>query len=231
MNEELIPPSSDGQHTEAATSEEQSKKITFTPEQQAVIDRVVKYAMSRAGKDARIEAERLRKELAARSTTDDAGHRTLAADLAEARSELAAVKREQEAAALDATIRSACAKEDFLDIDLAVEISKRSVRVVDGKPVVIDPATGSEMLDETLSPVTVQGLARRIATDKPFLVRSRVVGGTGASERGNLPMPPTVNLEDLFGKRSKGQLANQLAQRSPREYRRLRSLAQQQGLI
>jgi hypothetical protein len=130
---------------------------------------------------------------------------------------------------VSAVLHKAVASQAFYDSDLAAQILRASIRVVDGKPVVID-ATGAPRLNSEFNPMTPAEAARELAESKKFLVRSDFKPGVGSVMSTN-PPSNSVKLEDLFGSTSNGALANRMAMSNPAEYRRKRAQAVQAGLL
>lgn len=203
--------------------------VEFSSAQQKKIELIVKEVSARAGADARAEAERLRKEVealkAATPVTPD-----LSKDLELSRAELKALKAAQSESQLTEQLRQA-AGDMFLDTSLAVRLMKDSVKIgADGKPIVVDEQ-GNPALGSDFQPLSLAGLAERIADQKKFLARGVVKRGAGSTPGGGAPANAGPRLADLFGPKSNGGLANALALRSPSEYTRLKNLAREKGLL
>jgi hypothetical protein len=150
-------------------------------------------------------------------------------ELATTRAELSALKAAQQETAIRDTLRAAVGN-DFLDGELAANILRSSIKLVDGKTVVVD-GSGQVRLGPTLDVMTVTELAKELQTSKPFLVRSRIVGGLGSSQSQSMSTSTGPKLEDLFGPRSNGGAANRLALQNPQAYRAMRARAKEQGLL
>ena len=205
-------------------------KVTFDERQQAKIEAIIADVTKRTASDLRTKVADLEKQLAAAKSATPAAP-DLSKDLDLTRAELASLRAEQSQAKLDAQLRAA-AGDLFLDSDLAVRVMKDSVRVgADGKVTVVD-ANGGVAMNAQFSPMTLAELALKVADQKRYLARGRTLPGAGSTPfQGTPPSTTQMKLEDLFGRKSNGALANSLALKSPTEYRRLRALAVQKGLI
>lgn len=204
-------------------------KVVFDEAQKARINEIVKEASKRAGVEARAESERLRKELEGRKTNTPPAEETVL-QLAETRAELASIKAAAAESQLKGELLQAASAENFIDASLAADLLARSVKIVGGKPVVVDPSTGEQRLGANFEPMTLKEAMADLARQKSFLVHGRTRPGSGStptiSNQSNSP-----KLEDLFGRKSNGAAANTLAMRDPGQYRRLKSLAREKGLI
>ena len=202
-------------------------KVTFSEEQKARVNEIVKEASARAGAEARAETERLRKLVPVTPTEPQSTDTLLR--LAEAQAELTSLKSEREESRVREVLHAAVSKQSFFDPELAAQILRASVKVVDGKPVVVD-STGAPRLNAEFNPMSLAELAADLATSKKFLVRGELRGGVGSvMATGRAETGP--KLEELFGKNSNGAAANQLGLRNPKEYQRLRVQAVKAGLL
>ena len=208
-------------------------KVTFDLAQQQKIDSLIKDAQSRAAKGLRGELNqaltRIR-ELEARAgvLTDDDGAKMLATELATARAENAVLKSEQEKEKLSDALRTA-AGNAFVDTNLAVQIMRSQVRLIDGKVVVLDQ-DGNPRMNAHFEPMTPQELAVDLANTKPFLARGEVRGGTGSFERNSAPTTSQTELERFYGAKPDVAGLNRLAIRDPRRFRELKRLATEKGM-
>ena len=211
----------------AAEPTEHAEKVTFSDAQQSKLEAIVREVSGRVAHDLRQENAQLKREVEAAKAATPAAD--TAVELATTRAELEALKRAQRETRVTETLRSAVGSE-FLDRDLAVDILRSRVKVdADGKVAVVS-ADGAAALNKQFQPMSLKEAAEALGREKPFLVRGTVKGGVGSTPSQGAA-PQTVRLEDLFGRHSKGSMANQLAIKSPGEYRRLRALAAQRGLI
>ena len=204
-------------------------KVTFSPEQQSKLNQVIKEVSARAGAEARAEAARLKAEndqLRAQQEPD-----------AEIRTRLSVAERERDSlrqanseAAVMQQIREAMG-DQWADSQLAADLLKQSVRMVEGKPVVM-AADGTPALNASFEAMTLREAAQQLAAAKPFLVRSTLKGGIG-SLPASLPafQTETAAVHALFGPQGDVERRNKLALNSPNEYRRLRNSAKALGLV
>lgn len=200
-------------------------KVTFSDEQKARINEIVKEASARAGSEARAEVERLKAEkpVAEQSSTD------ALLRLAEAQAELSSLKSAAQESKVRDVLHAAVSKVPFFDGELASQILRSSIKVVDGKPTVVD-ANGTARLNASFEPMSVAEAAEELARTKAFMVRSTMQFGAGsvlATSRGEVG----PKLEDLFGANSNGAAANRLSLTDMPRYKRMRAEAQRQGLI
>ena len=215
-----------------AAEQQPQQKVTFSPEQQSKIDEILRKAHGRFSRELQAENERLRQELEVMRQTNpqpaDDGTKNLAMELAATKAERDALARERHETAIDQQVRAAAGNQ-WVDANLAVQLIRQNVRVVDGRPVVVDPATGQERLNASLEPMTLTELAREMQASRPYLVRSEIRGGSGSYE--STGRPPAMSLDKLFGKGSDAAAANRLALKDRKTYLRMREAARQKGLI
>ncbi len=229
-----ITPEPETLESAAPAAEEQApnEKIVFDEKQQARINELLREAQGRSAREVRAENKRLQLELesARKAPTPAEPSADVLIRLAQAESERDSLRASAQDATIKATLQDAVASENFCDPALAAQILKSSVRLIDGKATVIDPATGEPQLNASFEPVTVAEAAKNLAKAKPFLVRSNYRPGSGSTP--SMGSPSTQpRLEDLFGPKSNGGLANKLSLSDPRRYRQLRAIAQEKGLL
>jgi hypothetical protein len=207
------------------TAEPAEVKVTFDDVQKTKIADIVRAATSKA----RADAARLQSELdAVRKAALPPAADDVLVELATTRAERDSLRSQQREAVVTDALRAAIGS-DFLDAELACSILKNSVRVVDGKPVVLD-AAGEPRFNSSFAPMTVGELASELAASKPFLAREKMLGGSGSvPSRGTAT--PGPDLRTLFGKGSSGESANKLALHNPKLYKQLRTQAIKEGLI
>jgi hypothetical protein len=214
----------------------QPQKIAFSPDQQEKVNQLIRDAQGRAAKELRVELDRTKAELEAARTLapkTDSGAVELAAQVSELRAERDTLRRERADSILTADLLSVAGAEEFHDTDLATRLMRDHVRLAeDGKPVVVN-ADGTPRLNANLDPMTLGELARAVATERPFLVRSSVRSGSGGVESRS-KVEPFGGLDKLFGpgasKDAAAQL-NRMALRDPQRYRSMRRQAVEKGLI
>ena len=219
---------------QSAEQQQPKQKVTFSPEQQARVDEIVRESMGRAAKDLRAENFKLRTELDAAKVTatpQNDGTAHLATELATIKAERDSLRERQTEGSIREQLRKAADAEGFVDVDLAISILRTQVQLTDGKllPVAAD---GTPRLGATLDPMSLQELSRELANSKPFLVRSNVKPGIGSAESStSLLAGSGIELERIFGANSNAGEANRLAMIDPKKYSRLRALAREKGLL
>jgi hypothetical protein len=208
------------------------EKITFDEKQQAKVSELIKRAQSAAGREARAEAARLKLELetARRAAPSQEPDTSTLLKLAQAESELSTLKREREETAIKDACRAAVGN-DFLNQDLAVRLLRDNIRVIDGKPVVVDES-GAPKMGADFEPVSLRDAALALAQEHKYLARGSVRPGAGSTPAESTANP--VKLETMFGRDATpegvGQM-HKLARFDRPRYERLRQAARQRGLI
>jgi hypothetical protein len=206
-----------------------SENVSFDERQQAKIGDIVRDATVKARADfAKLQSEfdALRKTLP--PPPDD-----IVLELATTRAERDTLRTAQREATVTEILRSAVGAQQFVDSDLAVQLLRSSIQLIDGLPVVVDSA-GNQRLTAALMPMTVTALASELSDAKPFLVRSQVRGGAGSKpSNGTGNITPGPSLGSLFGKGSvnNAEAVNRLALHDPTTFARLRRQAIKEGLI
>lgn len=256
-----------------APQEGETERVTFTPEQQARIDEIVRESMGRAGREARAQAETVGTELTAvRAQLQEAQTRLSAAptaaareaaqgDVANLQAEMSEIKR---IAALDraeverfkklsadkdaeiSTVRKmelntrkqvainmATSKLGFVDSGLVAKVTDDQIQWDEDKKKFVVVENGATKMNNSYADMTLDEFYKEFATNNPFLVRGTVVGGVGSTEasRSGLSMVGKYTVEQIFGPKSNGGLANSLSLKDPKEYNRLREVAVEQGLV
>jgi hypothetical protein len=230
-------------------------KITFTPEQQAKIDEIIRERMGAAGREAREAAEAARKELRelkarleqgpipTETPVSDSGTPPVAdvfapaptpaeLELAKVKEELASVRRQRNEDAVHTALESAARECRVIDPSLASQLLQQSIIVDDsGNLQVIDPATKTPRLNADFTPMSISQLAAEFAAARPYLVYGDVKPGAGSSEEQRVFRQPPVPINRIFGRGSSAKAALQLKQENPEEYARLKRSAKEQGLI
>ncbi len=212
-----------------AAEQNMAERVYFGAKQQEKVNALIREAQGRASRDLRAELEIARNELQA--------YRSEASpELVTARTALAAEKTAREAAEArerrslrDASLKDACHEVGLLAPSDAARLLSDSVKFIDGQWVPVDP-NGNIRTKTGGEPMSVLDLAREHAEARPWSVRGSVKGGSGSHEASRFA-EPEPELRDLFGAKSNAEAANRLALTKPREYARLRRLAQAGGLI
>lgn len=251
-----------------------NEKVTFTPEQQARVDAIVKESMGRAGGELRVSLEKvtaektqLEADLAAAKAavkaavtplekkaakedvdalnnqivemktiqtttqTDLERHRKLVqdkdAEIAKAKDETVQVKKQ-------VAIQTAANKAGFVDVNIVSKLTDDLVKFdgTRGRFVVLNEQ-GTERLNSSYEPMSLEEFYKEYAANNPFLVKSDVKGGAGSSQntRSNFAGSGKYEVTQIFGKTSNGALANKLAQENPQEYHRMKIVAKEAGII
>jgi hypothetical protein len=205
------------------------QKIVFSDDQKQRINEIVAESSRRAGSEARLEAARLKTELEAlqRTQTPPASE-AASVELRTVKAELESVRREQLESKLHSELLAAVSTEPFYDVKLAADLLKQSAKIIDGKVVFCGP-DGQTRLGADYNPLTPAEAARELASQRPWFVRGRVMGGSGSLPSQGAPVN-TTKLEDLFGPHSDSGKANALAMRDKPTYEKLKRLARQKGL-
>src|ERR1019366_8992245 len=121
-------------------------KVTFTDEQKARINEIVKEASARAGEEAGSEVKRLRALVPA--TPAEAQSTDTLLRLAEAESELATMKSAAQESTLREALHTASQTQPFFDSTIAESLLRNSVKMVAGVPTVVN-ADGTPRLNDS----------------------------------------------------------------------------------
>jgi hypothetical protein len=216
-----------------SNTEEQPKgKISFSSEQQQRVDEIIREAQGRAAKELRQERDALRNQLDLRETELRGYRESADPELARTRELLAAeTTRRQKAeesernSAKSAALSAALAQADVLSVGDALTLIKDSFRYEGSALAAIDPNTGA-----VREGVSVQQAVSEFLASRQFLVRAQVRKGAGSAPSQEFGAAGP-RLDQIFGKGSSAEAANNLAMRDPRQYARLRQKARAQGLI
>jgi hypothetical protein len=148
-----------------------------------------------------------------------------AQETTEARAEITRIKR-------DAEIKSAAGQHGFYNPDDVAALTSGSIRYDESRGKYIVVGDGDQpRLNAQMEPMSLDEYYADYASKHKYMVRSDFKGGvgsvtgTGSSKAGMTP------LEDLFGPKSNGALAQKLGREDPAEYRRRRAHAVEAGLI
>ena len=201
------------------------EKVIFNEAQQKKLSDLIKQAQSRAAGQLRAELAAAKEELATKETELALHRQALSPELAETRQRLAEESGARQAAETRLRIaettvqlRDALANEGVINLADAVRLVQDSVAWKDGQ---LQGSDGRSLAE----------VAKDFAADRPFMVRSSVRGGVGATSAERPLADPRAKLETLFGRGSNAVAANKLAMRDPQEYRRQRALAVEAGLL
>lgn len=120
---------------------------------------------------------------------------------------------------------------DFVNRNAALKLSEDAVVWdEDRKRFVVHDSKGVLRFNSSLEPMDLVDYYQTFVNENPYLVKAQVRGGTGSKESASIGTSKHP-IEDIFGSKSKGALANKLALENPGEYKRLKALAKEQGLI
>ena len=211
---------------DAAEQEMPDGRVYFGPRQQAKLDELLVERASRAAKDLRAELASTKKAAAATQAELQLYRDNASPELIEARANLAteqvartgAEQRERDARR-NVALRDALAAENIINLVDSSRLLADAVKWSGEELVSID---GGKPLAE---------LVRDYAASRPFLVKSSIRSGTGASPATRSIGEPAARLASLFGRGSSGKAANDLARSNPQEYQRLRVIAIERGLL
>ena len=152
-------------------------------------------------------------------------------DNAEVRTRLALAERERDSlrqanseAAVMAHIRSAVG-DYFIDSELAANLLRQSVKMVDGSPTVVS-ADGTPALNASFEAMSLKEAAQQLAASKPFLAGGTVKGGAGSLPSSQPAFQSeSVAIHKLWGPDGDVEARNKIAINSPNLYRELRGRA------
>ncbi len=233
-------------------------KPVFSDEQQTRVNDLIREAQGRAAKELRAENTRLAEEvrlLKEKAPETKVGETVPPPDF---KAEVERIKREfqneakllkQEAkkeADEAAVLREKDKRRDkadairgamdatgveFVSREAATTLSEKNVVWdEDRKRFVIHDVNGNLKFNTSLEPLDLNEFYRTFANDNPWLVKAQVRGGAGSKESSTAGSGK-YNLEDIFGPKSKPALAQKLASENILEYRRMKVLAKEQGLV
>ena len=215
------------------------EEVVFTPAQQLKLDGIVKKAMGRAGSDARAEAERLRvenehlKSIAAGSAPNADEVSRLKAEISAQKLENDAIKATAQRQAKDNLITGLAAKQDFIDADVVLRLTRDNIRAEGSGYTVVDDSGQPRFAADGITPMTPEAFYQEYASQRLYLVKGQVKsGGGGTSSSGSVNRPPgNYQLHELFGPGSSAQLCNKISIQQPALYKQLRSEAKLKGLV
>ena len=170
--------------------------------------------MRSANQATKDEVERLRK-----ITADKDG------EIAKAKNDTVNVRKQ-------VAIQNAAGKCGFVDVEEVAALTEKFVSTDDsGKFIVLNEA-GTPRVNSSYNPMTLEEFYTEYAAKKPHLVRGDVKLGTGASQAARtLSGNGKYELTQIFGPKSNSALANKLGTENPQEYKRLKVIAREAGLV
>lgn len=131
-------------------------------------------------------------------------------------------------------IQGAASKIGFVDVSIVQKLvgDRISVDAESGKFVVLNEQ-GQPTLNAGFDRMGIEEFLTTFAKENPYLVKSRNVGGAGSTHDGRQDLSGNKQYapEDIFGSKSDARLASKLAKEDKAEYRRLKALAIESGLL
>lgn len=234
-------------------------KIEFTTEQQEKVNQLIKEAQGRAAKELQEkltstaqEVEQLKLKLNEASlknkeTVDNEidgklkeaqtvieqfkaqveQFRKLATDKEQ---ELEKVSTKQKQTEKLYALERAAGSGRFNDLDMVLKDVEDKVVFSDTyqRYVVLSPE-GHPRMNAALEPMSLNEFFDEYGQKKPYLVNPNYKGGIGSSKAST--SASGYKIEEIFGKDSSAKKANDLYSKDPAEYKRLKTIAQAQGLI
>lgn len=132
-------------------------------------------------------------------------------------------------------LTKAAEKVNPFSVDQIVKLSGDAVVWSDQRQsfVVTDPNTGQERMNSGYEPMSLDEYFTEVAAKNPNLVRSTAKTGTGSTEstRYDVSNSGKYTLEQLFGPKSNAALVNRLSFDDPAEYKRMRNMAIDNGMV
>lgn len=199
-------------------------KLVLDADQQAHVNKLIAEARERAAKDLKVDlAAAKRAEAALKIEVEalrqlqvpqtDAELISTQERLRAAELEVSTVRADLQASTASIALQTAVSAGGFVNSAQAAKLLRDEAASTDG------------------SAASLAQLVSRFASENPHLVRSDIKGGAGSIPSQGTPAPERINVSSIFGPRSNASLANRLAQTNLAEYKRLKVIAQQSGLI
>lgn len=217
--------------SEQVEQQNQPEKVTFSPAQQERLNELIRDAMGRAGREARAESAELRVKIEAlnRELEVVKTERTNLENEAKTSKEQALLQGKQN------LLLSLAAKHGFVAPEQGVALLKDKIQFNEEKKrYIVLGDDGKVLSGPTGEPISADDFVKGYAATNPNLIRSEVRTGVGSAESREYQgtaVTDAAYLRSLFGRGSDARLANDLAKRDQREYRRLKAEARRQGLI
>ncbi len=172
--------------------------------------------MKRAGQTTAQELEALR-----------AKEKALLQEAAAARNETLSVRKQ-------VAIQSAAGKVNFVDVSIVAKLTEDSIKWDEAKKTfIVVNEQGQPRLNASFDPMSLEEFYTDFAAKNPYLVRGDVKPGVGSSQNKRFDVSGNgkFTVTDVFGPKSDSKKATQLMKDDPAEYRRLKTMAKEQGLI
>lgn len=177
--------------------------------------------------DLQAEVERIRETLEARASAAEQKAKAKEKEAQEAKDALLTSRKQ-------VAMRDAASKFNFVDVSVATQLTQDKVRWDETRNrFVVLSETGSERMNASFEPMSLDEFYEEFASKSPYLVRGDVKPGSGSTESGRAGVSANGKyaVEDIFGPKSSSLKAHQLSKENMAEYRRLKVIAQEQGLI
>jgi len=209
---------------ETSTAETtQRARVVFDEAQQAKVNELIREVTGRTARELRKEAAELRQKVT-----------ELQGELDRTRGESTVTKEQAQATAKENLVLSLANKLNFVRPDQVNKLAGDRIHFDEAaKKFVVKNTDGSVATGPDGQPVSIESYLAAFAGENGHMVRGEVKPGVGSTEsRAWSGDPdPASELRKLFGRGSNARLANQVAQRNPLEYKRLKNEARRLGLI
>jgi hypothetical protein len=131
-------------------------------------------------------------------------------------------------------IQSAAARTNFINTEIVAKLTADNIKwdATKGKFTVVAD-NGTPRLNASFEDMSLDEFYADYAAKNPYLVRGDVRPGVGSSENGRFDISNNGKYEvkQIFGKGSSAVAAQKLMNENPAEYRRLRKIAVESGLL
>jgi len=121
------------------------------------------------------------------------------------------------------------------DVGAVVSLTENSIAwdAERARFMVVDPASQQPRLNSAFDQMTVDEFFAEYANKHPYMVKTGARPGTGSSDSSNLGAMGNGKFAPnlIFGKGSNSKLAAKLSVEDPKEYKRLKEQARQEGII
>lgn len=132
------------------------------------------------------------------------------------------------------TLQAAISKVPFVNGEVVAKLVAENIAIDPENPnkLIVVREDGSPRLNAALENMSVDEFINDFAAKNKYLVRGDIVPGTGSSESNrHIAKGGKHEVKDIFGPKSNAKVANELAKADPAEYRRLKAVAREAGLI
>lgn len=128
-------------------------------------------------------------------------------------------------------IQAAASKINFIDIGVVNKLTEENIQWDPARNRFIVVVDGKERMNNAFEPMSLDEFYVEFAAKNPFLVRGDARPGTGSTPSNGVSANGRYKIEDIFGPKSKGALAAKLKREDPAEYRRMKEIARESGLV